>query len=260
MWQVQGLRVRPLAGDLPESHCSSRAQTWAAAGGPPGATSASPRPSAARRASATQSCAEPTTASVSAHTAAALQNVGGPGSFGPRTGDGAAAAGQARLVLPAALKRPEYWTCSGMKEPSPAASWLQQAVVYTTCGRPLVATQAWCSCLGAHTQSAAEPVSWTRRFTAPENNSQRLRTTCSACAHRLAICHEDGAICLASYLASLQSQLRREVALMNHKRHKAAEMRQVKLQFRAGKRHTMYIDDSVYSGMGAQQPATTKLR
>lgn len=39
-----------------------------------------------------------------------------------------------RLVLPAALKRSWYWTCSGINEPSPEASWLQQAVVYTTCG------------------------------------------------------------------------------------------------------------------------------
>lgn len=75
-------------------------------------------------------------------------------------GHGAAAAGQARLVLPAALNRSWYWTCSGMKEPSPAASWLQQAVVYTTCGQRTVATMP---CLvklqaGARRQSAAEPV------------------------------------------------------------------------------------------------------
>lgn len=51
--------------------------------------------------------------------------------------------GQARLVLPAALKRSWYWTCSGMKEPSPEASWLQQAVVYTTCGQEAVVTSSW---------------------------------------------------------------------------------------------------------------------
>ncbi len=40
---------------------------------------------------------------------------------------------RARLVFPAALKRSEYRTCSGMKEPSLVGSALQHAVVYTTC-------------------------------------------------------------------------------------------------------------------------------
>lgn len=50
MWQMQGSGLRVPAKNLPASHCPSRAQTWAAAAGQPGATSASARPSAARRA------------------------------------------------------------------------------------------------------------------------------------------------------------------------------------------------------------------
>jgi hypothetical protein len=61
----------------------------------------------------------------------------GPDAAGARppraNGASPRAAQRARLVFPAALKRSEYSTCSGVKEPSLVGSALQHAVVYTTC-------------------------------------------------------------------------------------------------------------------------------